>query len=73
MISIKSDREIELMKIAGKINYETHQLIKENIRPGITTKELNDIADKFIRSKGGIPSFLNYEGYPASICTSKNN
>ena len=73
MISIKSDREIELMKIAGKINYETHQLIKENIRPGITTKELNDIADKFIRSKGGIPSFLNYEGYPASICTSINN
>ena len=73
MISIKSDREIELMKIAGKINYETHQLIKENIRPGITTRELNDIADKFIRSKGGIPSFLNYEGYPASICTSINN
>ena len=73
MISIKSDREIELMKIAGKINYETHQLIKENIRPGITTKELNDIADKFIRSKGGIPSFLNYEGYPASICVSIND
>lgn len=72
MISIKSDREIELMKIAGRINFETHQLLKKHIRPGVTTKELNDIAEKFIRSKNGTPSFLNYEGYPASICTSIN-
>ncbi len=72
MISIKSNREIELMKIAGRINFETHQLLAKNIRPGITTQELNDIADAYIRSQGGIPSFLNYEGYPASICTSVN-
>ena len=72
MVSIKSKREIELMKIAGQINYETHQEIKKHIKPGITTKELNDIADAFIRSKGGIPTCLNYEGYPASICTSVN-
>ena len=72
MISIKSNREIELMKIAGKINYQTHALLKEYIKPGVSTKELNDIADKFIRSKDATPSFLNYEGYPASICTSIN-
>lgn len=72
MISIKGTREIELMKIAGQINYETHQLLKKNIRPGITTKELNDLAYEYILSKDGIPSFLNYEGYPASICTSIN-
>ena len=73
MITIKSDREIELLRIAGNIVYQTHQYLKKYIKPGVTTKELNDIADKFIRSKGGIPSFLNYEGYPASICTSINN
>ncbi len=72
MISIKSEREIELMKIAGKINYDTHKLLASKIRPGITTKELNDIADDYIRSQGGIPSFKGYEGYPASICTSVN-
>ena len=70
MISIKTNTDIEKMRISGKINYETHKYLESNIKPGITTKYLNDIADKFIRSKGGIPSFLNYEGYPASICIS---
>ena len=73
MISIKSPREIELMKMAGHINYLTHQEIKKHLRVGITTGELNDIADKFIRSKGGIPSCLNFEGYPKSICISVND
>lgn len=73
MISIKSPREIELMKIAGHINYLTHLEVKKNIRVGITTRELNDIADKFIRSQNCTPSFLNYEGYPASICISVND
>jgi len=72
MISIKSKSDIEKMRISGKINYQTHKYLESNLKPGITTKYLNDIADKFIRSKGGIPSFLNYEGYPASICISIN-
>lgn len=72
MISIKSDYEIELMRVAGRINDETHKLLAKHIRPGVTTKELNDIADAFIRKSGGTPSFLNYEGYPGSICTSVN-
>lgn len=73
MITLKSKREIDLMKIAGHINYLTHQVVKENLRVGITTGELNDIADKFIRSHDATPSFLNYEGYPKSICISVND
>ena len=73
MISIKSEREIEIMKEAGYINYLTHQELKKHLKPGITTNELNNIADKFIRSHGGIPSCLGYEGYPKSICISIND
>ena len=73
MIIIKSDREIELMKHAGHINYLTHREVERNIKVGISTSELNNIADKFIRDNGCIPSFLNYQGYPASICISIND
>lgn len=73
MINIKSDREIELMKYAGHINYLTHQELAKHIKVGISTKELNDIAHKFIISNGCYPSSLNYEGYPASICISVND
>lgn len=73
MISIKSDREIELMKHAGHINYLTHLEVAKNIRVGISTKALNDIAHNFIINNDCNPSFLNYEGYPASICISIND
>ncbi len=73
MISIKSDREIELMKQAGHINYLTHQEVKKHLKVGITTDELNKIADKFIKDQGCTASFLNYEGYPKSICISVND
>lgn len=73
MISIKSEREIELMRHAGKINYLTHQEVAKHLKPGITTKALNDIAHKFILANDCTPSFLNYEGYPASICISVND
>ena len=73
MISIKSQREISLMKEAGHINYLTHQELIKHIKAGITTGELNDIADKFIRMHGGLPSCLNYEGFPKSICISVND
>lgn len=72
MISIKSDREIELLKIAGSIVYQTHQYLKPYIKEGITTQELDKLAEDFIRSKGAIPSCKGYHGYPATLCTSIN-
>ena len=72
MISIKSEREISLMKKAGNIVYKTHKYLENYIKPGITTKELDKLAYDFITSQDATPSFLNYEGYPASICTSIN-
>lgn len=73
MISIKSEREIELMREAGKINYLAHEEIKKHIKVGVTTKELDQVAYNFISSHNAIPSCLNYEGFPASICTSIND
>lgn len=73
MISLKSEREIELIKKAGQINYLAHQEVKKHLRVGITTGELNDIADKFIRSMDATPSCLGYEGFPKSVCISIND
>ena len=72
MITIKSASDIEKMDVAGRIVEETLNLMGEMVRVGISTSELNHEADAFIRSKGAIPSFLNYSGYPKSICTSVN-
>ena len=72
MISIKSPREIELMRIAGRIVAETHELLSKAIRPGITTLELDEIAEEYIRKRGAIPAFKDYNGFPASICSSIN-
>ena len=73
MITIKSASQIDKMKKAGEIVALTHELMKKNICDGVTTKELDRIAEEFIRSKGAIPSFKNYNGYPASICASVND
>ena len=73
MISIKSEREISLMKKAGNIVYRTHKYLEPYIKPGITTKELDKLAYDFIISQDATPSFLNYHGYPASICVSVND
>ena len=73
MISIKSVAQIDKMKRAGEIVALTHELMRKNICDGVTTKELDRIAEEFIRSKGAIPSFKNYNGYPASICASVND
>lgn len=73
MVTIKSKTEIELMKDAGKITAEALKAVEENIKPGITTLELDRIAEKHIRSCGAIPSFKGYGGFPASICTSVND
>ena len=72
MISLKSPREIELMRIAGRIVADTLELLREVIRPGITTMELDTIAEAYIRKSGGIPAFKGYNGFPASICSSIN-
>ncbi len=73
MITIKSKREIELLKIAGNIVYQTHQYLKPFIKEGIKTKELDILAEKFIRSKGATPSFKGYEGFPSTLCISINS
>lgn len=73
MIIIKSDYEIELLRHAGHIVYLTHQYLKDYVKPGITTKELDKLAEDFIRSHDATPSFKNYNGFPASICTSIND
>lgn len=73
MVSIKSEREIELLKIAGEIVGKTHNYLKGFIKPGITTKELDELAYNFILENGATPSFKNYEGFPASICASVND
>jgi methionyl aminopeptidase len=72
MITIKSPREIVLMKEASQILITARQALFEKIQPGISTEALDQHADKIIRELGGIPSFKNYEGYPKSICTSVN-
>jgi len=73
MISIKSEREIELMRHAGHLVSEMHKFIKPYIKEGITTKELDKLCEKFIRDHDAIPTELGYEGYPASICASVND
>ncbi|RAL23277.1 type I methionyl aminopeptidase [Thermoflavimicrobium daqui] len=72
MIVIKSPKELEIMRQAGKIVYLTHQELKKAIHPGITTKELDRIAEKVIRGYGATPSFKGYNGFSGSICTSVN-
>lgn len=72
MIYLKSDEEIKLMKVAGRIVAETLQKIEEVIKPGMTTKQLDALAERYIESRGARPSFKGYGGFPASICTSVN-
>ncbi len=69
---IKSRAEIELMRESGRIVAKTLRICSEHIKPGVTPKELNDLADQLIREEGGIPSFLGYRGFPASACISVN-
>lgn len=72
MIIIKTQREVEIMRKAGKIVAETHDLLRKHIKPGITTMELDKIAEEYIRSCNAIPTFKGYGGFPATICASIN-
>ena len=73
MIIVKSEREIELMRRAGKITAAARALAGEMVKPGVTTHEIDKAVFHFIRSQGAQPSFLNYNGYPASVCVSVND
>lgn len=72
-ITIKSPREIELMTEAGRILEIVHEEMEKALRPGMSTKDIDRLGEEVIRSYGCIPSFLNYNGYPASICVSVND
>lgn len=72
-VSIKSAREIELMTEAGRILAIVHEEIEKALHPGMTTLDIDRLGEEVIRSYGCIPSFLNYNGYPASICVSVND
>ena len=72
-ISIKSDAEIKKMRQAAKILVKTHELVANHIKVGVTTRELDQIAESYIISQGAIPSFKDYGGYPATICASIND
>ena len=72
MIQIKSQREIELMREAGRILDQTRHMLKEHIKPGISTYHLDQLAEKHIISLGATPSFKGYHGFPGSICASIN-
>ncbi|MGN0249064.1 MAG: type I methionyl aminopeptidase [Lachnospiraceae bacterium] len=71
-VSIKSAREIELMRESCKLLADVFYNLEQAIKPGISTMEINELGDKLIRAHGCVPNFLNYNGYPASICTSVN-
>lgn len=72
-VTIKSAREIELMREAGKILAKVHEELGNAIKPGISTMDIDRLGEKLIRGYGCIPSFKNYNGYPASICVSVND
>lgn len=73
MITIKNEREIELMRKAGMLVSLTHQYLKPYIKPGITTKELDKLAENFMRNNEGVPTQIGYEGYPCATCISVND
>ena len=71
-ITVKSPREIELMAEAGRILSQVHQELGKALHPGMSTLDIDRLGEEIIRGYGCIPSFLNYNGYPASICVSLN-
>lgn len=72
MIILKTSDEIEIMARASKLVAETLQALKQEVRPGVTTEDLDRIAEDFIRARGGIPAFKGYRNYPKTLCASVN-
>ena len=73
MITLKSSHEIQLMRQAGKITAAARALAGEMVAPGVTTQEIDKAVHRYIKSQGAVPSFLNYNGFPASVCISVND
>lgn len=73
MIVLKSSHEVDLMRRAGKITAAARALAGEMVRPGVTTHEIDNEVERFIRKQGAVPSFLHYNGFPASVCVSVND
>jgi methionyl aminopeptidase len=73
VIHRKTPEEIEKMAAAGSVLVRTHEVLRKKARPGVTTAELDEAAEKFIRSQGGEPAFKGYRGFPGSICASPNS
>src|SRR5687768_2072336 len=72
MIVRKSQAEVEIMARAGKVVADLHEILREAVRPGVSTQDLDEIAERECRSRGAIPSFKGYRGFPATLCTSVN-
>ena len=73
MITLKSNHEIELMRRAGKITAAARAVARDMVKPGVTTHQIDKAVFEFIQSQGAVPSFLHYNGYPASVCVSVND
>src|SRR5687767_755480 len=72
MIYYKTDEEVELIRLSSILVSETLAELASHLKPGVTTQELDHLAETFIRDKGGVTAFKNYKGFPGSICTSPN-
>ena len=72
MIIRKSDRELDIMKKAGNVVAQTHELLAEKIEPGITTQEIDQLAEEFILKQGAKPAFKGYQGFPGTVCVAVN-
>ena len=72
-VSIKSAREIEMMREAGRLLAEVHEELGKALKPGMSTLEVDILGERLIRERDCIPNFLHYNGYPASICASVND
>ncbi|MDP8978422.1 MAG: type I methionyl aminopeptidase [Actinomycetota bacterium] len=73
MIVRKSAAEVERMAVAGKVVADLHEVLRESLRPGMSTGDLDAIAEREVRSRGGVPSFKGYRGFPATLCVSVNH
>ncbi|HVM19406.1 MAG TPA: type I methionyl aminopeptidase [Egibacteraceae bacterium] len=73
MIVRKSPAEVEIMARAGKVVADLHEVVREAVKPGVTTAQLDEIAEREVRSRGAVPSFKGYRGFPATLCTSVNH
>lgn len=72
-VHIYTAKEIEKIMESGRVSYDTHMMLRQHIRPGVSTWELDKIATEYIRSRGGEPAFLGFHGFPACLCTSVND